>query len=135
LIEGAVGNQDLSGINAEAFPYLHIVFHTSDELLLTTTQLHQWMVLYTPAPEGILLPKENALQVVKQEGETWIGNYNFINISNKHFADSLQVKTDIFNQLTRTNKASHFKIKQPAPGDTTQFSLALNTLNFSGLND
>lgn len=135
LYSDVQGNFDLSGIDAADFPYLKIIFNSSDEILLTSAQLQKWMVLYSPVAEGILVPENNIDQVTLAEGETWESDYLFINISDKAFSDSLEVKLLVFNQPNHENKIQRFRIKQPSPGDTTQFTIHFPTNNTAGLND
>jgi hypothetical protein len=129
------GNHDLSGIDANEFPFLRILYKVTDEDNLTPSQLDHWIVSFTPAPDGLLLFKGNAEQTVLDEGAQWTGLYNFINISNHTFSDSLLVQTEIFNQEVRSSEMKTMKIKGPAPGDTTKFQLSVNTTDKVGLND
>jgi hypothetical protein len=129
------GDQDLTTISANDYPYLKIIYKTGDDTQLTAAQLKNWVVAYTPVPEGILVYHGKAEQEKLNEGDSWQGDYGFVNISNKTFQDSLTVAYDIFNQTLRTSENEHIKIKAPAPGDTTAFSLRVSTTRKGGLND
>ena len=135
LLTDVTGYQDLSGIEANAFPYLKISFKVADELDLTASQLQNWIVAFTPVPDGLLVFDGPVRQQTIKEGEQWIGHYNFVNITDKTFPDSLQVHTEFFNQTLRVSEPGLMRIKAPLPGDTTKFSLSLNTLGKAGLND
>jgi hypothetical protein len=135
LMADVTGDQDLSAISAKDHPYLKIVYKTGDDTQLTAAQLKHWVVAYTPVPEGILVYHGKAEQEKLNEGDSWQGDYGFVNISTKTFKDSLTVAYDIFNQTTRTSQNEHIKIKAPAPGDTTAFSVRVNTTQKGGLND
>ena len=135
LLPDVVGYQDLSGVEANDFPYLKISFKVSDEDDLTASQLQNWIVAFTPVPDGILVFDGPVEQQTINEGEQWIGQYNFVNITDKNFSDSLSVQTEFFNQTLRVSEIGAIKIKAPFPGDTTKFSLAINTLGKAGLND
>lgn len=135
LLTNAAGDHDLSSIDAGEYPYLRVQLHVTDDLLLTPAQLRNWMVLYTPAPEGLLLPVSRQLRYELDEGQVWSERFRFINISDKEFADSLSVNVTTFNQEKHSTTASEFRIIQPAPGDTTLFSVNVNTLGAGGSND
>ncbi len=135
LLTDVVGYQDLSAVEANDFPYLKISFKASDEDDLTASQLQNWIVAFTPVPDGLLVFDGPVQQQTINEGEQWIGQYNFVNITDKTFSDSLSVHTEFFNQPLRVSETGVIKIKAPLPGDTTDFSLAMNTLGKAGVND
>jgi hypothetical protein len=135
IMPDVTGSQDLSGLDANEFPYLKITFKISDDDNLTASQLDNWIVAYTPVPDGLLIFDGPEEQQTINEGEQWVGHYNFVNISDKPFSDSLSVQTEVFNQTFRASEAGVIRIKAPLPGDTTKFSLPVNTLGKSGLND
>jgi hypothetical protein len=135
IMDDITGDKDLSTIDAAEFPYLKIVFSAGDDVSLTPAQLNKWIVTFTPAPEGLLVYNGIHEQETIEEGTEWTGKYGFVNISDKSFADSLMVKYEVFNQTTRTSRHNQLKIKAPAPGDTTSFDIAVETLNQPGLSD
>lgn len=135
LLSDVSGDQDLTTINAADFPYIKVVYKVSDEANLTAAQLKNWIVAFTPVPDGLLMFNGPVEQQVFNEGETWRGEYGFVNITDKTFSDSLTIQSEIFNQTFRSSLQEEFKIKAPLPGDTTKFYLDVNTLNKAGLND
>jgi hypothetical protein len=135
LIQDASDSEDLSFISSTTYPYLRIRFHTADSTLLTPAQLKKWIVLYTPVPEGILLPDQQNEPVTVQEGEIWERSFRFVNISDKHFADSLFVRYNVYNDEMADGNNFDFKIKPPAPEDTTHFTVQYDTRGHTGLND
>ncbi|HMG93589.1 MAG TPA: C25 family cysteine peptidase [Chryseolinea sp.] len=135
ILDDVTGDQDLNTINAAEFPYLKIVFSAGDDVSLTPAQLNKWLVTFTPAPEGLLVYNGIHEQETIEEGGEWKGKYGFVNISDKPFVDSLTVKYEVFNQTTRTSRHNQVKIKAPAPGDTTSFEVAVETLNQAGISD
>jgi hypothetical protein len=135
LLSDVSGDEDLSSLDANEFPYLKVVFKTTDEVNLTATQLNHWVVAYTPVPDGLLTFNGAIEQQVFNEGENWIGEYGFINITDKTFSDSLTIQSEVFNQTFRTAQLEQIKIKAPLPGDTTKFYIDVNTVNKAGLND
>ena len=128
-------DQDLSFINASEYPYLRITLTSADPVLLTSAQLRRWIVLYTPAPEGLLLPVTISRQETVNEGDVLTKDFRFVNISDKSFPDSLAVEVERFNQSKRESGVTVFRIKEPDPGDTTTFSVKLNSVGAEGLND
>lgn len=135
LFGGITGTADLSSISASEFPFLKVILHTTDEVDQTPIQLHQWIVSYTPVAEGFLLFNDTTQSVSKQEGETWTASYSFLNISDKLFPDSLRVNFNTFNKPLRVSDSKTFNIKQSAPGDSTHFSVVVDTRQKTGLND
>ena len=135
LFEDLSSNKDLSSIEAEVYPYLRIAFDIADETYLTPAQLKHWLVTYTPGPEGVLF--YDGIQELEEinEGLDWVGDYHFVNISDKNFPDSLAVKYQIFNQPQLISGTGSMNIASPLPGDSTSFTIRLNTLAKSGLND
>ncbi|MBX2967178.1 MAG: hypothetical protein KF845_13620 [Cyclobacteriaceae bacterium] len=135
LLTGVNGTVDLSGIDAEDYPYLRLRYNTQDAINLTPPQLNQWLVFYTPVAEGVLIFNGSTAQQTLQEGEVWRAPYSFQNISQQVFADSLTVQLEVFNQTNRNLERTYFRIKAPAPSQTTDFHVQTETLNRAGLND
>lgn len=135
LKTGLVTTSTLTDIDATEYPFLKLVFHAADEINLTAPQLKQWLVEYTPAPEGVLQFKGVSDTQQLKEGETWTGGYGFLNISEKEFIDSLTVRYTTFNTTTRTSDFIERKIKAPLPGQETSFEVSVNTKEKAGPND
>lgn len=137
LLSGQTSNTiDISGIDASNYSYLRLKFNTSDPDNLTSAQLRKWQVVYTGVPEGtIVLNDDFEMSQDLQEGVQLSANFAFMNISDKNFTDSLVVDYTIFNDESRTSQKITQKIKSPAVGDTTQFSLNLSTVGKVGSND
>ncbi|HEU5289073.1 MAG TPA: C25 family cysteine peptidase, partial [Cyclobacteriaceae bacterium] len=137
IVETGLTNStvDISAIDAEQYPYLKLVFHTTDEINLTAPQLKKWLVSYTPGAEGVLF-FDGALEPQQlKEGEVLTSTFRFQNISQKQFSDSLTVQYNIFNTTSRTSNLQNKKIKAPAPGQETSFNITINTKDKPGLND
>ncbi len=126
---------DLSDIDAGTYPWTRLVFHAMDTIDLTPAQLRQWLVSYTPAAEGVLVFESTTERQHLQEGETWTGNYGFVNIGGYTFSDSLTVRTDVLTRDAYALDRTTFKIAAPAPGDTTRFEIGVDTRGKGGLND
>lgn len=126
---------DLTGLDAEQYPYLQLVFHAADEINLTSPQLINWIVEYTPAPEGVLTYTGIKTTQQLHEGESFTNQYGFLNISDKNFSDSLLVRYTVYNKTLRTSDVQTKKIVAPLPGAETSFDLTYNTENKAGMND
>jgi hypothetical protein len=127
--------EDISDVDAEQYPYMKLVFHTTDEINLTAPQLKKWLITYTPAAEGVLFFDGPTETQNLKEGETLTNTYRFKNISQKEFSDSLTVQFNIFNTTARTSDLGNKKIKAPAPGQETSFDISIDTKEKPGLND
>ncbi len=68
LFSDLIAGQDLNTIDANAFPYLKIVFKVRDDLNLTASQLKNWIVAYTPVAEGLLMFNGTVEQQVLNRG-------------------------------------------------------------------
>jgi hypothetical protein len=135
LLPNITHDTNLSTVDAKLYPILKLKLHTVDELALTPIQVHQWLMHYTPVPEGIVFLESDAAQVSVYEGATWTGNFTFRNISNKNFTDSLQVDYDVLNSEQHVTEKKTKKIKPPAAQQTTSFGITVNTAGKGGLND
>jgi len=129
------GNQDLSDIDANTYPYLKITFRPTDDVTLSAAQLRYWVVAFTAAPEGVLLFDGPAAQQTLTEGDPWTGNYRFVNIGDRAFSDSLSVRYEFFNTPRRISRSQTKKIGAPLPGDTTRFAIQFASQDWDGLND
>lgn len=135
LLPGVPYDRDLSFIDAAEYPMLKLRYNTSDDVNLTPLQLAKWLVFYEPVAEGMLVYKGGREPQTVVEGVAWKGPYGFVNIGEKEFSDSLRVDVDVFNTPARVTDDGNFRIKAPAPGDTTWFDVAVPTLDKTGLND
>ncbi|MDX1628591.1 MAG: C25 family cysteine peptidase, partial [Fulvivirga sp.] len=136
LANQSAGAVDLSVIDAALFPMLRLRFETTDAVNLTAAQLDQWLVAYEGVPEGVLLPTSSfKTEEKRQEGEQFTADLIFTNISDKNFPDSLLVDYSIFNNDQRTAENLNKNIFAPGPGDSTQFSLNINTVGKAGTSD
>jgi hypothetical protein len=128
---------DISSLVAKDFPYLKLKFNTWDEIDFTPAPLNKWLVVFDPAPEGILLlaDGENTVTRKKQEGESFNMNFAFENISRRDFADSIPVHCSSFNQNLRRTTETIIKLPPVRAGTRHPFSLDINTLNKVGKNN
>lgn len=128
------GATDISFIDATRFPVLEMVSKWQDEVNFSPAQLREWWVVFQAPPEGVLLPTGPINTQELQEGEELSVPFQFVNVSNESFGDSLVVNYSIVNQETRQLRDSNQKILAPAPGDTTQFLYSGTTIGLAGNN-
>ncbi len=134
LKTGVHAEEDISFVDAIAYPYIRMQFEMSDDLNLTAVQLAKWLVLYEPFAEGMIYHRSGAHQPVVSEGEIVYSDFGFVNVSDKVFRDSLLVRFDLVNHV-RDAFSSSFRISAPPPGDSTLFTIPVNTIGRGGLND
>ncbi len=127
---------DLSGIDAQQYPYLRLVLETSDPIEQTPAQPESWIILYSTLPEGTLISVDVSEAVVeKQEGETLTFSGEFYNLSEQDFSDSLAVVYTLANQEQRQSEVDTLYVPAPASKDTTTFTIAVDTRQRIGTND
>ncbi len=135
LKQNIAGNLDLSFIDAKFYPYLQLELIMKDPVNLSAVQLRKWMVQYEAVAEGILVYKGSLSPQTVQEGQAFSNQYGFVNFSEKAFPSQLTVRTDVLTKNSDITRSSSFLIDAPKPGDTTKFSVSINTKSKVGLND
>nr|WKN38942.1 C25 family cysteine peptidase [Tunicatimonas sp. TK19036] len=138
LLENVAGQPavDLSGVNAQQYPYLRLQLETEDANERTPAQLNSWIVLYETLPEGTLISVDVSETVTeKQEGEQLNVTGAFYNLSQQDFVDSLAVVYTLLNQEQRRSETDTLYMPAPAQGDTATFSIPVNTLGRIGTNN
>jgi hypothetical protein len=135
----AVSTVDLSpsGINIDpnTYPLIRLTLDLQDDVQFTPHQLNNWQLTYETAPEAVLLKRDRSdigEINVRQEGESHSTSFTFWNISDKDFADSLNVAYDVFNVSAGDKAIYTTKIAPLNSGDSAQFTLDINTLNRNG---
>lgn len=124
---------DLSSINASQYPFLRLQLNFEDVINQTPAQLDYWLIDNEGVPEGVLLSANNfSEKISKQEGETHTIPFQFYNLSDKNFSDSLQVAYSLFNRDSRQIFRDTLKIEAVNPGDTVSFEVPVNTLDNVG---
>jgi hypothetical protein len=126
---------DINSVDASVYPFLRLVYRTADALNLTAATLQSWIVDFEPAPDGLLLPAGPTEQVTVNEGAPYTATYDFVNISQVDFTDSLFSEFSVLNRNNLTKETTEFFIKGPAAGDTTHFSRTTQTRGKAGIND
>ncbi|MBS1506559.1 MAG: hypothetical protein JSS79_07940 [Bacteroidetes bacterium] len=126
-------NHDLSYIDPTTYPQLKIVFLMSDNVSQNAAQLKNWFVMFESVADGLIYFQGPTTTQSVPEGEPFTSRFGFVNISSKTFTDSLVVNQTV-TMANAVNESSSFKIKAPAPGDTTKFSTTIATQGKRGLN-
>ncbi|MGB3466711.1 MAG: C25 family cysteine peptidase, partial [Cyclobacteriaceae bacterium] len=128
LVEGYTGAQfDLSGTDADDYPFLELEWSFSDQARQTPAQLEEWKVTFEPLPDGLLIDK-NQTRIV-QEGVIYQPRFGFFNYTESVFDDSLSVSYAIFNRSNRNFLSDTLRIPSPLPGDTVFFSPEFSTVD------
>jgi hypothetical protein len=126
---------EITNIDASVYPFIRLVYRTSDPVNLTPAALQSWIVEFEPAPDGLLLPAGPVTQVSVNEGDSHTVMFDFVNISQVNFTDSLSSVMSVLTRNNRTRETSTFRIQGPAAGDTTHFSRTIQTRGKAGTND
>jgi hypothetical protein len=125
-------------IDAKQYPYIRLVCTVSDSsALIDPPQLDRWQVIYHKSPEGTMNPYavglDNYIIPKKDEGEQVCIPYEFDNISDIPFGDSLYVK------ITAKGDGPYVKIDSVLvhkdslkAGESFRFNYCLNTKNLYG---
>ncbi|CAN5269909.1 hypothetical protein BH23BAC1_BH23BAC1_37540 [soil metagenome] len=137
---GIVGNElSLTTIDPVRYPYLRLRANMSDQVNFTPAQLKKWQVLYEGVPEGVLTlngdPDQPLKNLQKKEGAQFEVGFNFKNISDKDFTDSLLVRYTLFNKTRRQSEVNDFKLPPLKAGEGKDFAIAINTWNRVGVNN
>jgi len=135
IASDVMSGYDLTTVPADEYPFLRLVYDVKDEINLTPANWKNWVVVYEPVAEGVLLFKGSLAPQRVQEGDDWSTQFAFVNISGKNFSDSLQVDLQIVTKENQQRLIRNFKILQPAPGGTTLFEVTSSTIGKAGIND
>jgi hypothetical protein len=135
ITDQATDGFDLSNIPASDFPFLKLTFFTRDVINQTPAVWKNWVVLYQPVAEGLMLYNGEALTYTVQEGQPWRASFGFVNISDKNFSSHPEVEWELWNRSSRLRTTGKFNITAPAPGDTTLFDVSSSTIGKTGAND
>jgi len=138
LIDNVTTRQtDLTSINTATYPYLEIIQKVVDEENLTPPQPVRWLVMYQGLPEGLLTYKAGQPfgGIEKIEGEIHEAAFNFENVSELSFTDSIRVHYTVFNQTDRKSNTDTLALKPLDAGESSDFNLFIDTRSKAGLND
>lgn len=135
VMPNVTSDADLSMIDATEFPFIKVLFESSDETLVSAPKLDLWIVTYEPVPEGVaLFDGDNKLEIVA-EGQEWVGAFQFVNITERPFEDSVAVVFSVNNPSTFAVTQGTMNIKGPGARDTTAFIVRFPTIGHAGFNN
>lgn len=123
---------DLQSIDPLAFPYLKLKYKLNDPMSDLPAQLQKWQVNYSGVPEGVLLLKTNEEKIHLDEGEEAELKFEFLNISEYDFPDSLTVRWSLTQTVQKRSESFTKKIPAVKAGDVHEFSIAFNSLGWPG---
>src|SRR5690606_36870072 len=133
LFEGIQEEQlNLESINRATFPHLRLKYTVQDQESIVPEQLQKWQVNYTGVPEGVLLLKSKEESLKLNEGEEAAVWFEFMNISNYDFLDSLTVEWTLTNTALRRTEKLRKKIPAVKKGDSHEFLIPFNSLGRPG---
>ncbi len=135
LLTGINSTTSLSAVDAQTYPNIKLTYHASDNVNLTPPQLVHWIVTYESVAEGVITYAGSEQPVQLREGENWSGMFGFRNISEKTFTDSLTVAVTVKNSDLLQSETRQLTIAAPAPGETTNFMVEVNTNGWAGSNN
>ena len=134
LADVPFGSTSLTSVDANQWPQLRLEARVTDAVDFTPPQMRQWWVSYTAPPEGILLPAPALAPVAVQEGEEASFPFQFLNLSNQAFSDSLDVVYTLTNEITRAQSQETTRLPAVAANDTASFTFATSTVGMGGNN-
>lgn len=126
-------------IDANLYPRIKLLAIFRDTLNLTPAQLKKWLVVYHKVPEGTMNPMVVGVDqyniIKREEGADIKLTYNFENISDLSFDDSLKVEFLLVNSL-KGSKREVLLIKADSlkPGQSVTFTYQYNTKGYWGDN-
>ena len=125
---------DLSFIDPKIFPQIRLRYSMDDPQSTAPAQLNRWQVNYTGVPEAVLVSKSSLEQVNLKEGQNGLLEFQFKNISQYNFLDSIRVDWKFTNTTSR--KVENFSRKFPAlkAGESFDFTIDFNSEGNSGSN-
>jgi len=122
-------------IDAENYPYMHLIVYMRDDSLHTPAQIQHWQVLYEGAPETAINPSKHLVfeSDTLMEGGKFIFSTAIHNIGH-HDMDSLLVDYWIIDN-DRNKHPIDYPRQNPHPaGDVFIDTVEVETRNFAGNN-
>ncbi|MBV6645331.1 MAG: hypothetical protein KI790_07765 [Cyclobacteriaceae bacterium] len=131
---GRIEAVDLSTVDAAIYPQIRLRYTFSDSVNQTPPALRFWEVTYDYPPDGILLIG-NKTPISIQEGTPITQQVSFINTSPKDFTDSVQLSYQIQTVDGGGLTQQSANLPGPAAGDTSTFSININSIGKVGINN
>ncbi|NVJ85811.1 MAG: transporter [Algoriphagus sp.] len=123
---------DLSAISSVNYPFLRLRYLMDDPESSDPADLDFWQVNYTGVPEGALVVQPNLETSQLVQGQVGTLPFEFINVSDYDFLDSIQVDWRFINSRTRAVENFSKKFAPLKAGDAISHSIEFNTLGKSG---
>jgi hypothetical protein len=125
---------DLSFIVAQQFPFLTFEIELLDPEELTPPSIDYFNVSFAESPEGVIVPQQKQGSEI-QEGQLFEAEFDFINVSEVDFQDSLQVNISLRNIESEQVEEVITTLPPLAAYDTAKISYERSTVGISGQND
>ena len=126
---------NLAFIDALIYPNIKIELITNDITNLTPVDLKNWVVYYSPEPEGIVLYRGDANPVSLQEGDSLRTKYSFINLTGYSYSNNaLNAEHRIINHETSNLISKPIQISAPLPKDSVLINWKTETIGYTGIN-
>lgn len=127
------GNQLLSSIDHQTYPYLQLKFFSKDQVNLTPAQLKRWHVFYKPVPEAALNPNVFVEQFnpTYQQGEPLKFKIGIENVSDLDM-DSLLIKYWLVNAAKQVIPLTFPRQDSLKAGEFILPEISINNRNLSG---
>jgi hypothetical protein len=135
LLEDIGLDESIAAIDATIYPQIRLSLNVTDTVNVSSPQLASWMVTFEPVAEGLIIYQGQRTAESLLEGAVWSGQFGFINVSDQTFNQDLSVVYKVFNHDSQLTTTDNIVIQAPAPGDTTLFTVPVNTFEREGLND
>ncbi len=135
LYQKVTGDTTLSGISAQQYPKLKLIWKSKDSVTLTSPQLAYWRVLYTPVPEAGLNPSAHlAFADTLSQGQMQTFSTAIENLTSLPM-DSMLVRYKIIGAdgVTRTLADRRYRPLKDA-GDTIHASITFDPAPYPGKN-
>jgi predicted RNA-binding protein with TRAM domain len=126
------GEIDLSTVNSSTFPYLRLRYAMEDSLSTAPAFLDKWQVNYTGVPEGVLIFNGKDEKLSLQEGQVVNLSFEFVNISQLDFLDSILVEWEFTNTTTKKFEKFSRKIPPVKSGEKFEFTIEFNSTGNGG---
>ncbi|NHE55591.1 putative type IX secretion system sortase PorU2 [Cyclobacterium plantarum] len=125
---------DLSRFDAQSYPYLRLRYDLEDLPTNAMPQLAKWQVNYTGVPEGVLVIKEKRKESLLLEGQSDELEFEFVNISEHDFTDSITIEYTFQNIDQRRIDRASKKIPAVKAGTSASFTVEFESKGRPGNN-
>ncbi|MFO8068242.1 MAG: hypothetical protein R6U11_11740, partial [Bacteroidales bacterium] len=122
-------------INADEYPYIHLMVNMMDDENRTPAQMRRWQVIYEPTPETAINPSLNFVfeSETLPEGQELVFSTAIHNISD-YDMDSLLVKYWVMDQARNMHPIEYPRQRPHPSGDVLIDTIVFNTKGFPGSN-